>query len=162
MSTDIKLSKAQISKIYQSARSFGCWLGNLWRKALTNITILLARDSLPELVRNLASNAINKFERKISGRRAAIAAKGFTLFILNEDMTDIIRIIKLLEDSRVLTDGVTETVKREIKNQKGGFFQDLLAPLASLLVQPVISSVVKGIRGKGVRKAGRVYMDKKF
>ena len=77
-------------------------------------------------------------------------------------MTDIIRIIKLLEDSGVLTDGVTETVKREIKNQKGEFFQDLLAPLASLLVQPVISSVVKGIRGKGVRKAGRVYMDKKF
>ena len=77
-------------------------------------------------------------------------------------MTDIIRIIKLLEDSGVLIDGVTETVKREIKNKKPGFFQDLLAPLASLLVQPVISSVVKGIRGKGVRKAGRVYMDKKF
>ena len=77
-------------------------------------------------------------------------------------MTDIIRIIKLLEDSGVLIDGVTETLKREIKNHKTGFFQDLLAPLASLLVQPVISSVVKGIRGKGVRKAGRVYMDKKF
>ena len=37
MSTDIKLSKAQISKINQSGGSFGSWLGNLARKALTNI-----------------------------------------------------------------------------------------------------------------------------
>ena len=29
MSTDIKLSKAQISRIIQSGGSFGSWLGNL-------------------------------------------------------------------------------------------------------------------------------------
>ena len=34
MSTDIKLSKAQISKIIQSGGSFGSWLGNLGKKAL--------------------------------------------------------------------------------------------------------------------------------
>ena len=32
MSTDIILSKAQISKIIQSGGSFGSWLGNLGRK----------------------------------------------------------------------------------------------------------------------------------
>ena len=32
MSTDIKLSKAQISNIIQSVGSFGSWLGNLGRK----------------------------------------------------------------------------------------------------------------------------------
>ena len=42
-----------------------------------------------------------------------MAGKGFTLFISNEDMDDIIRIINSLEDSRVLIDGVTETVKHE-------------------------------------------------
>ena len=68
MSTDIKLSKAQISKIIQSGGSFGSWLGNLGKKALTNIAIPLARDNLPGLVSNLISNAINKFERKISGK----------------------------------------------------------------------------------------------
>ena len=36
------------------------------------------------------------------------AGKGFTLFILNEDM-NIIKIIKSLEDSGALIDGVTET-----------------------------------------------------
>ena len=32
MSTNIKLSKAQISKIIQSGRFYGSWLGNLWKK----------------------------------------------------------------------------------------------------------------------------------
>ena len=50
MSTDIKLSKAQISKIVQSGGSFGSWLCNLGKKALTNIAILLARGNLPGLV----------------------------------------------------------------------------------------------------------------
>ena len=34
MSTDIKLSKAQVSKIIQSGGSFGSWVANLGRKAL--------------------------------------------------------------------------------------------------------------------------------
>ena len=53
MSTDIKLSKATISKITQSGGSFGSWLCNLGRRALTNIEIPLARDNLPGLVSNL-------------------------------------------------------------------------------------------------------------
>ena len=114
MSTDIKLSEAQISKIIQSGGSFGSWLGNLGKKALTNIAIPLARDNLPGLVSNLTSNAINKFERKISGKGAVRAGKGFTLFISNEDMNDIIKIVKSLEYSSVLIDGVTEIVKHEI------------------------------------------------
>ena len=73
-------------------------LGNLGKKALTNIAISLARDNLPRLVSNLTSNAINKFKRKISGKGAGRAGKGFTSFILNEDMNGIIKIIKSLED----------------------------------------------------------------
>ena len=41
MSTDIKLSKAQISKVIQSGESFGSWLSNLGKQALTNIAIPL-------------------------------------------------------------------------------------------------------------------------
>ena len=77
-------------------------------------------------------------------------------------MNDIIKIIKSLEDSGVLIDGVTETVKHEIKKREGGFIGALLAPLAVPLVQPVISSVVKGISGRGVKRAGRGCMDEKF
>ena len=112
ISTDTKLSKTQISKIIQSCGSFGSWLGNLGKKVPTNIAIPLARDNLPGLVSNLNVNALNKFERKVSGKGAVRAGKGFVLFILNEDMNDIIEIIKWL-DSRVLIDGVTETLKHE-------------------------------------------------
>ena len=59
---------------------------------------------------------------KISGKVTVRVGKIFTLFILNEDMNDIIRIIKPLWDSGVLTDGVTETVKHEIKKKKVDFF----------------------------------------
>ena len=114
MSTDVKLSKDQIFKIIQSGGSFGSWLDNLGKRALTNITIPLARDILAGLVSNLTSNAIDKFERKTSGKGAVRGGKGFTLFILNENMSDIIKIIKSLEDSVVLIDGVPETVKRQI------------------------------------------------
>ena len=79
-------------------------------------------------------SAINKFDRKISGKGAVRARKGFTLFTSNEDMNDVIKIIK---DLGVLIDGVTETVKQEIKkNMKVDFLS-----LAASLVQQVISSV---------------------
>ena len=65
ISTDIKVSKAQISNIIQSGGSFGFWLRHLGKKTLTNIAILLARDNLPGLVSNLSSNAINKLEKKV-------------------------------------------------------------------------------------------------
>ena len=37
---------------------------------------------------------------------------------MNEDINDIIKIIKLLENSGVLIDGVIETVKHQIKNKE--------------------------------------------
>ena len=45
MSTDIKLSKAQISKIIQAGRSFDFFLANLGRKTLINVAISLGRDN---------------------------------------------------------------------------------------------------------------------
>ena len=76
-------------------------------------------------------------------------------------MNDI-KTLKPLEDSRVLIDGVTETVKDETKKQERGFLGVLLAPLALSLVQLAISLVVKGISGRGVRRTGRVYINKNF
>ena len=52
--------------------------------------------------------------QKKRGKGAVRARKGFTLFILNEDMNDIIKIIKSLEDSNVLIDRVAERGKHEI------------------------------------------------
>ena len=57
-----------MSKIIQSGEYFDSWMSNLGRKALKKIDNPLARNNLPGLVRNLTSKAINKFERKISGK----------------------------------------------------------------------------------------------
>ena len=66
------------------------------KKALTNFDISVARDGL---VTYLASNAINQFGRKTIRKIAVRAGKGFTSFILNQGMNDIIKIIKSLENS---------------------------------------------------------------
>ena len=129
MSTDIKLSIAKLSKMIQLGGFFRGMLISfdkvgkvLGKKKITDLAIPLARENLPGLISNLASNAtlnvIDRFRRKISEKRPVIAEKGFTLFILNEDINDIIRVIKSLEDSSVLIDGVTETVKDETKIKK--------------------------------------------
>ena len=92
---------------------------------------------------------------------AARAGNRFTLFISNEDMNDFVKVIKSLEDSNALIDSITEIVKHEVKKE-GGLLPILLTPLATSLVQPVISSVVKGISLRGVRRAGRRCIDKNF
>ena len=118
ISTGIKLIKVQISKIIQPGGSFGFWLANLEKKAPTNVAITLARNNLPGLASSLTSNAINKLERTKSETGAWRSGKGFTLFISNKGMNDIIKIIKSLENSGVLIDGITETVKDEIKKTR--------------------------------------------
>ena len=106
VSTDIKFSKAQLSKMIQSGGFLRNMLVNLGKKVITDLAIPLTRDDLLGLVSNITSNEINKFKRKINGKGGVRTGKGFTLFISNEDMNDIIKIIKSLED-----DGITETVK---------------------------------------------------
>ena len=49
-----------------------------------------------------------------------------TLIISNDDMQDLLKIVKSLEDSGILLNGITETVKNEVKEQKGGFLSMLL------------------------------------
>ena len=48
------------------------------------------------------------------------------------------------------------------KNKKVDFFSALLTTLAASLVPLVIFSVPKGKNGSGVKREGKVYMDKKF
>ena len=49
--------------------------------------------------------------------------------ISNEGMEGIIKIIKFLENSELLVKGVRETIQKEAKVQKGGFFSVLLGTL---------------------------------
>ena len=62
-----------------------------------------------------ASAADAEIHKKILG------AGNTTFIISNEEMNDVIKIVRALEDSNILLKGVTETVKNETKEQKGGF-----------------------------------------
>ena len=86
-------------------------LGNLAKNVITDLAIPSARDNLSGLVSNLASNAINKIDKNM-WNRSCQSRKRICY------MNDIIKIIKSVEDSNVLTDGITETVKHETKKQE--------------------------------------------
>ena len=101
-------SKAQVYKMIQSGGFLRHVLSNSGEKVITNLATPITIDNLPGLVSNLSLNTRNKFERKKRGKGAARAGKRFTLFISKEDINYI---IKSLEDSETLIDGITETVK---------------------------------------------------
>ena len=48
-----------------------------------------------------------------------------TLIISNEEIKDIREIVEALEDSNILLNGVTKTIKNETKEQKEGFLSML-------------------------------------
>ena len=119
MLTDIKLSKAQLAKIFKSGGFLGNMMGN-GKNALIDLAAPLDKDILSKLATK-NSSILGKFESKMSEGGAVRSGNRFFLFISNEDMNDIIKIIRSLEDSGLLTDGFTETVKHEIKKQEEGF-----------------------------------------
>ena len=79
-----------------------------------------------------------------------------TLIISNNEIDDIIKIVKYLEDAGLLLKGVTEMVQNEVKEQKGGFLSMLLGTLGASLLGDLL--IGKGIyragKGKGIVRAG--------
>ena len=81
-----------------------------------------------------------------------------TLIISNDQIHDIIKIVKSLKDSGLLLKGVTETVQNEVKEQKGGFLSMLLGTLGASLLGNILTG--KGVyragkgKGKGINRAG--------
>ena len=63
---------------------------------------------------------------RMSAADAAIQKKclwirSTALTISNEEMEDIMKIVKSLEESRLLIKGASNTIKNKTKEQKGGF-----------------------------------------
>ena len=56
-----------------------------------------------------------------------------TLIISNDNVQDLLKIVKSLEDSDILLDGITETVKNVVKKHRGGFLSMALYELLCLV-----------------------------
>ena len=90
-----------------------------------------------------------------------IYGSGTTMLIIyNKEMNDMMKIVQALEDSNILSKGITKTIKNETKEQKGGFLSMLLGTLGASLLGNLLAG--KGIvragsgnkKGKGVVRAG--------
>ena len=127
-SADIKLSKTQLSKMIQLGGFLGRSLGPLLKTGLPlikNVIKLLVKKVLIPLGLPAAASAADAtIHKKILG-----SGNMTTLIISNDEIEDIIKIVRSLEDSGLLLKGVTETVQNEVKEQKGGFLSTLLGTL---------------------------------
>ena len=101
------------------------------------VALPLAKNVLAPLGLTAAMSAIDgSIQKKIHG-------SGVKLIIEQEDMNDIMKVIKALENSGILLKGVSKTIKHETKEQKGGLLSMLLGTLGNLLTG-----------GKGIMRAG--------
>ena len=143
-SVDIKFSKTQLSKMIQSGGVLGRLLGPLLKTGLPlikNVITPLAKSVLVSLGLTAATSAADAgIHKKILGSGST------TLIISNQDIRDLIKIVKSLEDSGLLLKEVTESVQNEVKEQKGGFLSMLLGTLGTSLLGNLLT-------GKGIHRA---------
>ena len=155
MSTDLKLSRTQISKIIQPGGFVG-WLLSKLTRPLMKVAIPLAKNVLAPLGITAVATAIDAGIQK-----KYIYGSGTTILIISkEEMNEIMKINQALEDSNILLKGVPKTIKNETKEQKGGFLSMLLGTLGASLLGNLLTG--KGIlragsgnkKGKGIVRAG--------
>ena len=112
------------------------------------VALPLAKNVLAPVGLTAAMSAIDEsIQKKIHGSGATKGAV-VKLIIEQEDMNDIMKIIKALENSGILLKGVSKAIKNETKEQKGGFLSMLLGTLGASLLGNLLTG------GKGIMRAG--------
>ena len=145
-STDIKLSKAQLSKMQKGG--FLRFLAPLLKSGLPLLkSVIKVLGMLGQTAAASATDAA--INSKILG-----SGNHTTLIISNDDMQDIFNMVKSLEDSGLLLDGITKTVKNEVKEQKGGFLSMLLGTLGASLLGNMLAGKRIIRAGEGTIRAG--------
>ena len=106
------------------------------------VAMPLAKNVLAPLGLTPAMSAIDgSIQKKIHG-------SGVKLNIEQEDMSDIMKIIKALANSGILLKAVSKAIKNETKEQNGGFLSMLLGALGASLLGNLLTG------GKGIMSAG--------
>ena len=134
----------------------GGFLGSLLRLLLKtglpvigNVLKPLARSVLVPLgLMALASATDAAIQKKIFGSATT------TLAFSNEDLNDIRKIVKCLKGSGLLIKGVSETVKKELKEQKGWVLGMLAATLGASLLGKMLAGKLVKTADEGTIRAG--------
>ena len=145
MSTDIKLSKAQINKLIKEGGALGSILARFLPK-LIKPALSLGKNILASLGLSAAMSATDAaIQKKMYGSGTKMVE------FSHKDLDDMTKIVKALEDSDVLMKGVTKALKNDIK--KGGAL-----PLIPMLLCALGASLLAGRglfrSGKGMYRAG--------
>ena len=128
---------------------------------IKNVIKPLAKSVLIPLRLTAAASAADAgIHKKILGsgnRPSSSASHMATLIISNDEIGDIIKIVKSHEDSGILLKEVTETVQNEIKEQKGGFLSILLCTLGASLLGNLLTEkrAIAKSQGQGIYRAGK-------
>ena len=140
MSTDLKMSRTQISKVIDSGGFSGSLLSKI-ASPLMKVEVPLANNVLAPLGITAAASSVDTgIQKKIHGSRT-------TLIISNEETNDILKIVQALEESNILLKGISKIIKNETKQQKGGFLGMSLGTLGDSLLRNMFT-------GKGMLRAG--------
>ena len=101
------------------------------------VAMPLAKNVLAPLGLTAVMSAVD------GGIQKKIHGSGIKLIIEEEeDMQDIIKIIKELENSDILLKRVSKTIENEIKEQRGGFLSTLLGTLGASLLRNLLTEKV--------------------
>ena len=117
-----------------------------------NVLKPLAKSALIPLRLTAAASATDAvIHKKIFGSVAA------ALIISNDEMNNVMKIIKSLEGSGLLIKGVSETIKNEAKEQKEGFLSMLLGTLGASLLANLSTGrgAIATNQGQGTNKVGQ-------
>ena len=157
---NIKFSKTQLQK---QGRGFLDAILGIGKAILPKVLPILGTLGL-SAASGAISGATNKAVKKGTGLKRAgsgLARAGsqsggqIPLYVSADELADIFRVIKLLEDKKILPKNTNKRIAQKVKKQRGGFISGLLAGLAGPLLGNLVSGLLGNTQqtGSGIREA---------
>ena len=158
-SLNVKLSNSQLNKLKSSIKNENDVVLRISSNMVSNSNdntnfpheLLLTNRQVANIRKAFANHSSIDIKSMEVFKKKMLGSGMTTLIISNDEMDDILKIVKSLENSGLLLKGVSETIQHEAKEQRGGFLGMLLDTLGASLLGDVLS---KGLSGKGVIRAG--------
>ena len=123
---NIKLSKTQLSKMIKLGGFLDRLLGPLLKTGLPLIKNVIKASAKSFLILSGLTTAV---AADAGIHKKTLGSESTTLIMFNDEMEDVMIIVKSPEDSGLILKGISETTQNEEKEQQGGLFSTLLGTL---------------------------------
>ena len=135
--------KSRVTLIKGTTRKINSQEGGVLKfyAPLTSVTLPSMKDVVTQLVKRvLVSLGLMEAVSAAVGAIQNVFGSGTILIIFNKEMDDIMKIVKYLEESGLLTKVVNETIENEAKGQNEGILNMLLGTLATSDLRSALES----------------------